>query len=76
MRRLLLVSLLSLIGCASIVGPRKRDARPERVDPPGLPIPEQKQRARADLPYPDPNPWLGPRNFAEIPEQQWGQRSH
>ena len=77
MRRLLLASLLLLTGCAGTTGPRMRDARPQKIDPPYLPIPEQQQRARANTAYPDPaTPYVGPRTYAEIPAEQYGQRSH
>jgi len=74
MRRLLLVSLL-LAGCAGITGPRMRDATPQKVDPHGLSIPEQQDRARALLPYDNIQPGIGaPRTWSGIPEEQYGQR--
>ena len=76
MRRFLLLSLLMLAGCAGTTGPRMRDASPQKVDPRGLPIPEQEQRANANLPYPNIQYGMGPRTWAEIPEEQYGQRSH
>lgn len=79
MRRLLLVSLLSLAGCVGTTGPRMRDANPQKVDPRCLPIPEQMERARANLPYPNiagNQPGVAPRTWAEIPEEQYGQRMH
>ncbi len=77
MRRLLLMSLLLGIGCAGTTGPRMRDARPVKIDPPFLPIPEQKERARDRTAYPfafDDN--VGPRTWAEIPSEQYGRLSH
>jgi hypothetical protein len=76
MRRLLLASLLLLMGCAGTTGPRMRDAQPKRIDPPFLPIPEQEDRLRERTSYRDPNTWIGPRTYAEIPSQQYGQLSH
>jgi hypothetical protein len=75
MRRLLLMGLLCLAGCAGINGPRARDANLQRVDPRGLSIPEQQQRAKATLPYENIQPTRdAPRTWAGIPEEQYGQR--
>lgn len=77
MRRLLLVSLLLMMGCAGTTGPRMRDAQPQKIDPRYLPIPEQEERAKALTAYPDPEiPYVGPRTYTEIPAQQYGKRSH
>jgi hypothetical protein len=77
MRRLLLVSLLLLAGCESLIGPRKRAMAPEKVDPPYLPIKEQEYRARDRLAYPaEASPDVGPRNWMEVPAQQYGRLSH
>ncbi|HEY7426684.1 MAG TPA: hypothetical protein VH682_20785 [Gemmataceae bacterium] len=77
MRRLLLLGLLVLTGCTGLQGPRKRDVNPQRVDPPGMPIPEQQARARDRTAYQEAKPyWVGPRTYQELPEQQWGQPSH
>jgi len=73
MRRLFLVSLL-LAGCAGTTGPRMRDANPQKIDPRGLSIPEQRERAKAALPYDNIQPGLAPRTWAGIPEEQYGQR--
>jgi hypothetical protein len=74
MHRFLLVSLL-LAGCAGTTGPRMRDANPQKVDPRGLSIPEQQDRAMSTLPYPNIQPSTGgPRTWAGIPEEQYGQR--
>lgn len=74
MRRLLVVSLL-LAGCAGTTGPRMRDANLQRVDPRGLSIPEQQERAKATLPYSNIQPGRdAPRTWAGIPEEQYGQR--
>jgi hypothetical protein len=75
MRQLLLVGLLVLAGCAGITGPRKREISLQKVDPPGLSIPEQQERAKANLPYSNIEPTRGaPRTWAGIPEEQYGQR--
>ncbi len=76
MRRLFLVGLLGLAGCAGTTGPRMRDVNPQKVDPRGLSIPEQQARAKANLPYPniESNLHLVPRTWAGIPEEQYGQR--
>jgi hypothetical protein len=75
MRRLLWISLLCLVGCTGINGPRARDVNLQRVDPRGLSIPEQQQRAKANLPYENIQPGQGaPRTWAGIPEEQYGQR--
>jgi hypothetical protein len=76
MRRLLLMSLLLLAGCVGTTGPRMRDANPQKVDPRCLPIPLQQERAKANLPYPNIQPGTTPRTWAELPEEQYGQRSH
>lgn len=76
MQRLLLVSLLMLAGCAGTTGPRMRDANPQKVDPRGLPIYKQEERAKANLPYPNIQYGVAPRTWQEIPEEQWGQLSH
>jgi hypothetical protein len=77
MRRLLLLGLLLLTGCTGLQGPRKRDVNPQRVDPPGMPIPQQEARARDRTAYQESQPyWVAPRTYAELPEQQWGQPSH
>jgi hypothetical protein len=74
MRRLLLVSVLGLAGCAGTTGPRMRDANPQKVDPRGLSIPEQQDRARSNLPYSNIQQGQGPRTWSGIPEQEYGQR--
>ena len=76
MRQLLLAGLLLVTGCAGLVGPRKRDAMPEKIDPPFVPIPMQEQRTRDRTSYRDPDTWIGPRTYQEIPDQQWGRLSH
>lgn len=76
MRRLVLVNLLLLAGCTGLTGPRMRDANPQKVDLPWLPIPEQQDRAKANLAYPNIQYGVAPRTWAEIPEEQYGQRSH
>ncbi|HTU20254.1 MAG TPA: hypothetical protein VMG10_19475 [Gemmataceae bacterium] len=76
MHRLLLVSLLMLAGCAGTTGPRMRDANPQKVDPRGTPIYLQEERAKASLAYPNIQYGVAPRTWAEIPEEQYGQRSH
>ncbi|MHB1422071.1 MAG: hypothetical protein ACYC3I_02520 [Gemmataceae bacterium] len=77
MRYLLLLSFLCLTGCTGVTGPRMRDASLQRVDPRGLSIPEQLDRARATLPYTNliQPPAQEPRNWATLPEEQYGQRS-
>jgi hypothetical protein len=75
MRRFLLASLLLGIGCAGTTGPRMRDARPERIDPPFLPIPKQEERARDRTAYPFTFDNVGPRTWAEIPSEQYGRLS-
>lgn len=74
MRQLFLMSLLCLAGCAGMTGPRMRDANLQRVDPRGLSIPEQQDRAKANLPYSNIQPGNAPRTWAGIPEEQYGQR--
>ncbi len=74
MRQLLMVGFLVLVGCTGTTGPRMRDANPQKVDPRGLSIPEQQQRAKANLPWPNIQPELAPRTWAGIPEEQYGQR--
>jgi hypothetical protein len=76
MRLLVVVSLLFLAGCAGTTGPRRRDQSLQNVAPTGLPIPEQEARAKMYLPYPFTKPMNGPRTYMEIPEEQYGQRSH
>ncbi len=76
MRRFLLVGLLFSAGCAGLMGPRKRDLAPEKIDPPTLPIPEQKYRARDRLAYPMEDHWTAPRTWADIPAEQYGRLSH
>jgi hypothetical protein len=51
-----------------------RDANPQKVDPRGLPIPEQQERAKANLPYSNIQQGVGPRTWSGIPEQEYGQR--
>lgn len=76
MRQILLVGLLfGLAGCAGITGPRARKIELQKVDPRGLSIPEQQERAKANLPYSNIDPGQGaPRTWAGIPEEQYGQR--
>jgi hypothetical protein len=75
MRQLLVVVLLGLVGCAGTTGPRMRDANLQKVDPRGLSIPEQQERAKALLPYDNIQPGIGgPRTWSGIPEEQYGQR--
>lgn len=77
MRRILLLGLLVLTGCAGIQGPRRHDMNPERLDPPNLPMAEQEARTRDRTSYQEARPyWVGPRTFQELPEQQWGSPSH
>ncbi len=75
MRRILALSVLLSFGCAGTTGPRMRDASRRNVTPPGMPIPEQQDRANAYLSYPNIRPGMGPRTWMELPEQQYGQRS-
>jgi hypothetical protein len=51
MQRVLLLSILLMVGCRSVVGPFQRT--PERVDDPSLPIAEQQRRGRDRLALPD-----------------------
>jgi hypothetical protein len=76
MHRLLWVGLLGLAGCTGTTGPRMRDPNLMRVDPRGLPIQQQLDRARANLPYSNLTmpPNSEPRNWATLPEEQYGQR--
>lgn len=76
MRLLMVVGLLALAGCAGTTGPRRRDQSLQNVAPSGMPIPEQQARAKMYLPYPNITPMTGPRTYMEIPEEQYGQRSH
>jgi hypothetical protein len=76
MRRLVLVSVLLLAGCAGTTGPRMRDADPKPVDPPNLPTYLQRERALATLPNPNINYGVTPRTWQELPEDQWGKPSH
>lgn len=75
MRRLLWLSVLPLVGCAGWTGPRMRDAAPlQRVDSRCLPMPQKEQRAQSYLPYVNVPRGQGPRNWADLPEEQYGQR--
>ncbi len=74
MRGLLFASVVGLVGCTGTTGPRMRDANPQKVDPRGLSIPEQQDRAKANLPYDNIQQGVGPRTWTGIPEQQYGQR--
>jgi hypothetical protein len=76
MRGLVLASLLLLMGCTGITGPRGRDYLDKRVDRPYVPIPDQRDRASANLAYPQTGYNLGPRTYAEIPAEQYGRLSH
>lgn len=76
MRRLLLVVLLLLSGCVGWTGPRTRDLSLQKVDPRGLPVPLQEQKVKASLPYLSAPRGEGPRNWADLPEEQYGQRSN
>lgn len=76
MRRILWVSLLMLAGCTGTTGPRMRDANPQRFDVRCQPIPQQVENAKANLPYPNIQYGVAPRTWQEIPEEQYGQRSH
>jgi hypothetical protein len=67
MRRLLSVGLLLLVGCQTVVGPRKRLFNGEQVDDPRLSTGEQMRRARDQLAFPDGSTRLAPRTGAEIP---------
>jgi hypothetical protein len=54
MRRIILVGVVVLAGCADIVGPFKRaQQRPEKVDNPCLTIPEQEKKGRERLALPE-----------------------
>ena len=75
MRRLLLASLLLLTGCAGTTGPRMRAAYPQNPLSPNLSLQEQRQRVLANTAFPDPaTPNVGPRSYAEIPAELYGQR--
>ncbi len=76
MCRFLLGSVLFVTGCAGLQGPWQRARYPEKVDVPGMPIPEQEFRGRDRLAYPDPSRSAGPRNWAAVPSEQYGQLSH
>ncbi len=69
MRRLLSVGLLLLVGCQTVVGPRKRLFNGEQVDAPAFVHRpgEQMRRARDQLAFPEGSPNIAPRTGAEIP---------
>jgi hypothetical protein len=63
MRRLFLVSaLLFAAGCGNVVGPFAH-REPLRVDDPQLSIPEQQQRGRVRLAFPDEDPHVATGNY-------------
>jgi hypothetical protein len=80
MRRLLSVGLLLLVGCQTVVGPRKRLFNGEQVDDPRLSTGErpstgeQMRRARDQLAFPDGSPAVAPRTGSEIPSRSAASR--
>jgi hypothetical protein len=74
MRRFLPGILCLLAGCGGLMGPRKHDRDPQKVDSPNLTIKEQEYRARDRLPYSEPG--VGPRTWTEVPSEQYGRTSH
>lgn len=59
MRRLVILGVLCLAGCANVRGPFQA-REPQRVDDPRYSIPEQERRARAQLPLPQESRTIAP----------------
>jgi hypothetical protein len=66
MRRTLLVGILLVAGCQSVAGPFA-PRRPERVDDPRLPIPEQEARGRDRYALPEDDRTVAPRTYMDRP---------
>ena len=68
---------IRLTGCTGVTGPRMCDANLQRVYLRGESVLEQLDRCANNLPYPNLQmpPMAEPRNFATLPEEQYGQRS-
>jgi hypothetical protein len=66
MRRLVVLCVLLLAGCANLVGPFQSRA-PQRVDDPLLPTREQQQRGRDRLSLPEDRTALAPQLYIDRP---------
>ncbi len=66
MRRLLYISVVLLVGCQGVSGPRDRQGAPSRVDNPALTIDQQKQLARDRLALPESSRTLVPRDSSDF----------
>lgn len=67
------LSLMALMGCQNLIGPRERRFDPVKVDPPFLSVEEQERLARDQLAVPEQSPEIGPRTDAGLP-QIYGRR--
>jgi hypothetical protein len=66
MRRVLLLAALLFVGCA-VRGPLEHNRNPQRVDAPGLSIPEQEVRGRDRMSQHDFHWYIAPRTYDEFP---------
>lgn len=70
MRRIMMIAsvLLAVMGCAGVVGPRKRgDPPPSFVADSKLSISEQEARSREFVGLPQQSPDVAPRTYVEQP---------
>ena len=65
-RRLLILGLIALTGCARFSGPRETRQMP-RPDLPGYDIAEQKQRGRERLAISEDDFRIGPKGYIDRP---------
>jgi hypothetical protein len=66
MRWILYASILFLVGCQGVVGPRDRRGDTTRIDHPCLTVEEQKQLSRDRLALPETSPLFVPPGSASL----------
>jgi hypothetical protein len=66
MRQILYLTVLFVVGCQGVVGPRERRCDPRPVDNPCLPIEQQKRIVEDRLALPEISPTVAPRAYSDF----------